>query len=98
MVLQKTRNQTFLFQIALTLYFVTLQICISSLYTVQLLLSLTNVDFKFNCSGNIITAFSNTIISLLYVELCGTPGYLSPEVLQCSMFADAPGYGKEVDM
>lgn len=31
-------------------------------------------------------------------ELCGTPGYLSPEVLQCSMFADAPGYGKEVDM
>ena len=35
---------------------------------------------------------------LLYVELCGTPGYLSPEILQCSMFADAPGYGKEVDM
>jgi len=32
------------------------------------------------------------------LELCGTPGYLSPEVLQCSMFADAPGYGKEVDM
>lgn len=31
-------------------------------------------------------------------ELCGTPGYLSPEILQCSMFADAPGYGKEVDM
>jgi len=31
-------------------------------------------------------------------ELCGTPGYLSPEVLQCSMFPDAPGYGKEVDM
>ncbi|XP_068749876.1 phosphorylase b kinase gamma catalytic chain, skeletal muscle/heart isoform-like isoform X1 [Montipora capricornis] len=31
-------------------------------------------------------------------ELCGTPGYLSPEVLQCSMFTDAPGYGKEVDM
>ena len=41
---------------------------------------------------------SNTIILLFYVELCGTPGYLSPEVLQCSMFADAPGYGKEVDM
>lgn len=41
---------------------------------------------------------SNTIILLLYVELCGTPGYLSPEILQCSMFADAPGYGKEVDM
>ncbi|KAK3730841.1 hypothetical protein QZH41_009954, partial [Actinostola sp. cb2023] len=31
-------------------------------------------------------------------ELCGTPGYLAPEVLQCSMFPDAPGYGKEVDM
>ena len=41
---------------------------------------------------------SNTIMLLLYVELCGTPGYLSPEILQCSMFADAPGYGKEVDM
>lgn len=39
-----------------------------------------------------------TIMLLLYVELCGTPGYLSPEILQCSMFADAPGYGKEVDM
>ncbi|XP_048582772.1 phosphorylase b kinase gamma catalytic chain, skeletal muscle/heart isoform isoform X2 [Nematostella vectensis] len=31
-------------------------------------------------------------------ELCGTPGYLAPEVLQCSMFPDAPGYTKEVDM
>ncbi|PFX32889.1 phosphorylase b kinase gamma catalytic chain, skeletal muscle/heart isoform-like isoform X2 [Stylophora pistillata] len=31
-------------------------------------------------------------------ELCGTPGYLSPEALQCSMFGDAPGYSKEVDV
>lgn len=38
----------------------------------------------------------NAIFFLL--ELCGTPGYLSPEVLQCSMFTDAPGYGKQVDM
>ena len=33
-----------------------------------------------------------------FLELCGTPGYLSPEALQCSMFGDAPGYSKEVDM
>ena len=32
------------------------------------------------------------------VELCGTPGYLAPETLKASMFEDAPGYGKEVDM
>jgi phosphorylase kinase gamma subunit len=39
-------------------------------------------------------------INLIYfsLELCGTPGYLAPEVLQCSMFPDAPGYSKEVDM
>ncbi|KXJ05646.1 phosphorylase b kinase gamma catalytic chain, skeletal muscle/heart isoform [Exaiptasia diaphana] len=34
----------------------------------------------------------------LLKELCGTPGYLAPEVLQCSMFPDAPGYNREVDM
>ncbi|KAK6192048.1 hypothetical protein SNE40_003595 [Patella caerulea] len=31
-------------------------------------------------------------------ELCGTPGYLAPEVLAVSMYDNAPGYGKEVDM
>lgn len=32
------------------------------------------------------------------VELCGTPGYLAPETLKATMFDDAPGYGKEVDI
>ena len=31
-------------------------------------------------------------------ELCGTPGYLAPEVLAVSMYENYPGYGKEVDM
>ncbi|KAM4699325.1 phosphorylase b kinase gamma catalytic chain, skeletal muscle/heart isoform 1-T3 [Discoglossus pictus] len=31
-------------------------------------------------------------------EICGTPGYLAPELLQCSMDESHPGYGKEVDM
>ncbi|CAI5795102.1 phosphorylase b kinase gamma catalytic chain, skeletal muscle/heart isoform isoform X1 [Podarcis muralis] len=31
-------------------------------------------------------------------EICGTPGYLAPEILECSMDPDHPGYGKEVDM
>jgi len=35
---------------------------------------------------------------LLYVELCGTPGYLAPEALKVSMYDDALGYGRPVDM
>uniref|UniRef100_A0A6M2DL72 phosphorylase kinase n=1 Tax=Xenopsylla cheopis TaxID=163159 RepID=A0A6M2DL72_XENCH len=31
-------------------------------------------------------------------ELCGTPGYLAPETLRCSMYDNAPGYSKEVDI
>ena len=31
-------------------------------------------------------------------ELCGTPGYLAPEVLAHSMYENVAGYGKEVDM
>ncbi|XP_026473392.1 phosphorylase b kinase gamma catalytic chain, skeletal muscle/heart isoform isoform X2 [Ctenocephalides felis] len=31
-------------------------------------------------------------------ELCGTPGYLAPETLRCSMYENALGYSKEVDI
>jgi phosphorylase kinase gamma subunit len=31
-------------------------------------------------------------------DLCGTPGYLAPETLSCSMYEGMPGYGCEVDM
>jgi phosphorylase kinase gamma subunit len=31
-------------------------------------------------------------------DLCGTPGYLAPETLNCSMYEGMPGYGCEVDM
>ncbi|CAG2188967.1 PHKG [Mytilus edulis] len=31
-------------------------------------------------------------------ELCGTPGYLAPEVLAVSMYENVPGYRLEVDM
>ena len=31
-------------------------------------------------------------------DLCGTPGYLAPEVLKVSMYEDAQGYGRAVDM
>lgn len=31
-------------------------------------------------------------------DLCGTPGYLAPELLRASMYEDAEGYGFEVDL
>lgn len=31
-------------------------------------------------------------------DLCGTPGYLAPELLRASMYEGADGYGKEVDI
>ncbi|XP_055486424.1 LOW QUALITY PROTEIN: phosphorylase b kinase gamma catalytic chain, liver/testis isoform-like [Leucoraja erinacea] len=34
----------------------------------------------------------------LLKERCGTPGYLAPELLLCSMSDYHPGYGKEIDL
>lgn len=31
-------------------------------------------------------------------QLCGTPGYMSPEMLKCAINELHPGYGKEIDM
>ena len=33
-----------------------------------------------------------------FLDLCGTLGYLSPEVLRASMYDDQPGYGFKVDL
>lgn len=33
-----------------------------------------------------------------FTDLCGTPGYLAPEVLKISMFEGQPPYGMEVDL
>lgn len=35
---------------------------------------------------------------ICFVDLCGTPGYLAPETLKCSMWEKSPGYSREVDM
>ena len=37
-------------------------------------------------------------IIIVFVDLCGTPGYLAPEVLKVSMYDDVHGYGRAVDM
>lgn len=44
--------------------------------------------------------FDLLIIGLIFTlsELCGTPGYLAPELLRSSMYENAEGYGKDVDM
>ena len=38
------------------------------------------------------------IYDIFITDLCGTPGYLAPEVLKVSMDDDAPGYGRACDM
>nr|XP_023955473.1 phosphorylase b kinase gamma catalytic chain, skeletal muscle/heart isoform isoform X2 [Chrysemys picta bellii] len=47
------------------------------------------MDFGFSCELNRDEKLK---------EICGTPGYLAPEILECSMDKSHPGYGKEVDM
>lgn len=37
-------------------------------------------------------------LNFAFSELCGTPGYLAPELLRASMYENAEGYGKEIDM
>lgn len=64
---------------------------------------ITDVDNSVqSCYLFILLAFVLTLVfdiaCFFSPELCGTPGYLSPEALQCSMFGDAPGYSKEVDV
>jgi phosphorylase kinase gamma subunit len=34
----------------------------------------------------------------LFVEVCGTPGYLAPELLKAAMFEGQGGYDKAVDV
>lgn len=40
----------------------------------------------------------NFFLKILSTDLCGTPGYLAPETLKCSMWEKSPGYSEEVDM
>lgn len=37
-------------------------------------------------------------ITLFFLDLCGTPNYLAPEVLKVNMFDDADGYGFSCDL
>jgi len=42
--------------------------------------------------------FFLSFITLLFLDLCGTPNYLAPEVLKVNMFDDAEGYGFSCDL
>ncbi|OUC47744.1 putative kinase domain protein [Trichinella nativa] len=48
---------------------------------------LTDFGFAYEITGD-----------MQLTELCGTPGYLAPEVLKVSMYDSAKGYGLEVDL
>lgn len=43
-------------------------------------------------------AINSSVLDNHFAELCGTPGYLAPEVLAVSMYDNVPGYRMEVDM
>ena len=56
------------------------------------------VTHGLGCMSVVIPRFLCLFLSLILSELCGTPGYLAPEVLAHSMYENVAGYGKEVDM
>lgn len=35
---------------------------------------------------------------IYFLDLCGTPNYLAPEVLRVNMYDDAEGYGFSCDL
>jgi len=53
-----------------------------------------NMNVKLSDFGFAVKLKENQSLS----DLCGTPGYLAPETLSCSMYENMPGYGMEVDM
>lgn len=53
-----------------------------------------NMNVKISDFGFAVKLYESQLLS----DLCGTPGYLAPETLHCSMYEDSEGYGKEVDM
>lgn len=57
---------------------------------------LLDIDFNIKISdfGFAVQLYENQLLT----DLCGTPGYLAPETLFCSMYDNQKGYGKEVDM
>ena len=46
---------------------------------------------------NSLSIFSKMLF-FLNEDLCGTPGYLAPELLRASMYENSEGYAKEVDL
>lgn len=52
------------------------------------------MNVKISDFGFAVQLYENQLLT----DLCGTPGYLAPETLSCSMYEDKLGYGKEVDM
>lgn len=53
-----------------------------------------NMNVKISDFGFAVKLHENQLLS----DLCGTPGYLAPETLHCSMYENSQGYGKQVDM